>query len=326
MAKIKTRIIPARAGFTRPQTDRKSTSRDHPRSRGVYHSTIMSRPYFLGSSPLARGLHHHSLPFVIVDRIIPARAGFTPGGTGCAKPRKDHPRSRGVYPVKTGSGRPVAGSSPLARGLPRPRPRRRYRLWIIPARAGFTTPPGRARLPGGGSSPLARGLHRVLSLIEETRRIIPARAGFTCVFRAGRRRMGDHPRSRGVYRPRRRQNYPTAGSSPLARGLRLLVQALRDQRRIIPARAGFTSGSRTTPSLRRDHSRSRGVYQGYLSADHISWGSSPLARGLLTYVTTDYRKGRIIPARARFTRIHLPRAAREGDHPRSRGVYFGRRS
>ena len=70
-------IIPARAGFTLEHNGRGRVRRDHPRSRGVYHSTMTSRPYFLGSSPLARGLL--ALPCLswIGWRIIPARAGFT---------------------------------------------------------------------------------------------------------------------------------------------------------------------------------------------------------------------------------------------------------
>ena len=53
---------------------------------------------------------------------------------------------------------------------------------------------------------------------------------------------GDHPRSRGVYHAKVRTRVIEEGSSPLARGLRpeAFRQALRG--RIIPARAGFTSG------------------------------------------------------------------------------------
>ena len=57
------------------------------------------------------------------------------------------------------------------------------------------------------------------------------------------------------------RRYPTSGSSPLARGLLNNFKS-----KVITA---------------QDHPRSRGVY--------------------VTYVTTDYRKGRIIPARAGFT-------------------------
>ena len=72
------------------------------------------------------------------ERIIPARAGFTPHAPSQPHSRPDHPRSRGVYTVAAGSAAVGPGSSPLARGL------RRLPLWalavirIIPARAGFT--------------------------------------------------------------------------------------------------------------------------------------------------------------------------------------------
>ena len=56
--------------------------------------------------------------------------------------------------------------------------------------------------------------------------IIPARAGFTpCIVErtdAGR----DHPRSRGVYRPAPPPSPCRGGSSPLARGLRMVVATL----------------------------------------------------------------------------------------------------
>ena len=38
-----------------------------------------------------------------------------------------------------------------------------------------------------------------------------------------------------------------------------------------------------------------------LCADHIAWGSSPLARGLLMTDFSDLIAARIIPARAGFT-------------------------
>ena len=49
-------IIPARAGFTKPRKNRGLTTRDHPRSRGVYMSTFDAPCAACGSSPLARGL------------------------------------------------------------------------------------------------------------------------------------------------------------------------------------------------------------------------------------------------------------------------------
>ena len=70
------RIIPARAGFTRPAFTRAATAPDHPRSRGVYNRLRRKQMPTTGSSPLARGLRratHRARPR---NRIIPARAGF----------------------------------------------------------------------------------------------------------------------------------------------------------------------------------------------------------------------------------------------------------
>ena len=132
------RIIPARAGFTRRPPRRTPRGADHPRSRGVYYNTLNSATGYYGSSPLARGLPSHRQPLRRCRRIIPARAGFTPGRCRKCSSGRDHPRSRGVY----GGGLIVAaaqlGSSPLARGLRGPAGDLRRLHRIIPARAGFT--------------------------------------------------------------------------------------------------------------------------------------------------------------------------------------------
>ena len=92
-----------------------------------------------GSSPLARGLRRLRSVAGVVDRIIPARAGFTALIVAACASGADHPRSRGVYNHERRPGERCEGSSPLARGLlvrlfPVPSAER-----IIPARAGFTT-------------------------------------------------------------------------------------------------------------------------------------------------------------------------------------------
>ena len=73
-----------------------------------------------------------------LQRIIPARAGFTfeKGVTVWKQP--DHPRSRGVYNSRSMYGEVVNGSSPLARGLLSTELKQIARDGIIPARAGFT--------------------------------------------------------------------------------------------------------------------------------------------------------------------------------------------
>ena len=211
--------------------------------------------------------------------IIPARAGFTRGASNWSPNWPDHPRSRGVYGRRSSSRRsadhprsrgvyaapdkhPSAnqGSSPLARGLLDISNYALNRIWIIPARAGFTwtgttSPSPRTDHPRSrgvylrrpasdvtliGSSPLARGLHRRLTHSDPAGGIIPARAGFTGgrAFALVWRR--DHPRSRGVYGAGQHGVQRHRGSSPLARGL--------------------LDRARHQEAPHRDHPRSRGVY------------------------------------------------------------------
>ena len=192
---------------------------------------------------------------------------------------------------------------------------------IIPARAGFTGleevvaavgedhPRSRgvyrrrssARRSRTGSSPLARGLLGVPPELLWQRRIIPARAGFTAVSSSEREAVPDHPRSRGVYWTGGIGITAVGGSSPLARGLQRGPGPLCGVRRIIPARAGFTSPRLGRLTSSRDHPRSRGVYASARPSTSFAAGSSPLARGL---------------------RGCTPRQAHVSpDHPRSRGVY-----
>ena len=255
-----------------------------------------------GSSPLARGLRRRTPQRSPADRIIPARAGFTPTAAPKSPASTDHPRSRGVYEVVTLGTSGSDGSSPLARGLRGDDLQGRQRYGIIPARAGFTAlrrpssgrcrdhPRSRGVYTGGvkgrdgkrGSSPLARGLRDPAEISAAPTGIIPARAGFTGEARCRARWRPDHPRSRGVYCRRWRRSLA---------GLR-----------IIPARAGFT-GHHPQGGVRQwDHPRSRGVYPRVQIPPARPEGSSPLARGL-----------RVNGWWSRKPAV---------DHPRSRGVYL----
>ena len=336
-------IIPARAGFTRSRRSMRTTASDHPRSRGVYISSKSSGLIIAGSSPLARGLlsggavdggadgiiparagftaspalprvglpdhprsrgvySHFFIAYPTHPGIIPARAGFTGLRTSSRTPPTDHPRSRGVYLQPGWSHRGFEGSSPLARGLP------------------FGS--ALRQRPEPGSSPLARGL--LAQVVGQFRhgRIIPARAGFTDhqpgLVQHGR----DHPRSRGVYPAAPDRTRPAPGSSPLARGLRRSGRGGGGDRRIIPARAGFTSTSPAGRTTRTDHPRSRGVYPRVASGIESAPGSSPLARGLRPRDVRRALRGGIIPARAGFTSRGNHTGASYVDHPRSRGVYY----
>ena len=294
-------IIPARAGFTKTRMSGSTPNTDHPRSRGVYADAAWAADLDAGSSPLARGLPRTNHPRAPPRGIIPARAGFTSGRDETDVPTKDHPRSRGVYdrdPFGLGLG---LGSSPLARGLPYLPPARPGRGRIIPARAGFTISRRKIGAAGGGSSPLARGLPTHYEPCEYPSGIIPARAGFTTPSSRRSRTGRDHPRSRGVYYRVRLPRSSEIGSSPFARGLPRRRHIRAVQPRIIPARAGFTSGTSRRSRQARDHPRSRGVYAQVSIPQFGGPGSSPLARGLLIGYNLLGEGKRIIPARAGFT-------------------------
>ena len=277
-----------------------------------------------------------------VGWIIPARAGFTPSPFSICRCNRDHPRSRGVYPLPTQEPGGVTGSSPLARGLLLHEPAHRFSDGIIPARAGFTilyhhplgTVGDHPRSRGvyspsvtyfhnlAGSSPLARGLHERRPGEGRWRGIIPARAGFTPEGIYDDLRGADHPRSRGVYHVGQLGLSPFQGSSPLARGLPNSGARCRSTLRIIPARAGFTPCATTCGPGRWDHPRSRGVYAAHDGAVVAAAGSSPLARGLPRASGRYGLSSGIIPARAGFTWSCAWARRASGDHPRSRGVYI----
>ena len=72
--------------------------------------------------------------------------------------------------------------------------------------------------------------------------------------------MRDHPRSRGEYQYLSGVLNGEKGSSPLARGISVDVQAEGVVSGIIPARAGNITVPGLAGKLRRDHPRSRGEY------------------------------------------------------------------
>ena len=233
------------------------------------------------------------------------------------------------------------GSSPLSRGI-RCVPVPRWRSFrIIPALAGNTrgwvgtfVPPGdhprsrgeyRIMVLGmaeeAGSSPLSRGILLCLVDGRQVVRIIPALAGNTYLPLTLGKPAKDHPRSRGEYTPRGGSLLGVLGSSPLSRGIPLDITGDYRRFRIIPALAGNTRCSTTSPAPCKDHPRSRGEYPRDLTEQTTAEGSSPLSRGILRACCGEVEGERIIPALAGNTQD--PRRVRtsERDHPRSRGEY-----
>ena len=169
----------------------------HPRSRGEHKHLIGGESARLGSSPLARGTLNDAGEFTGSARLIPARAGNITSRHCFVLGLAAHPRSRGEHTENHSFLAPGFGSSPLARGTWYTLTWYRYRLRLIPARAGniTTSAPvlcassahprsrgehGRNQSPTRrhlGSSPLARGTLGNGARLVVRVRLIPARAG-----------------------------------------------------------------------------------------------------------------------------------------------------
>ena len=335
-------IIPAHAGFTHQGHRHPVHKQDHPRTRGVYPVPGTVSPSDPGSSPHTRGLRQRGRGRPWSGGIIPAHAGFT---TVWRRPRpawRDHPRTRGVYVIRSRPGVVTAGSSPHTRGLQAAGEEALAPVGIIPAHAGFTPrrsrrqrppadhprtrgvyPPAlRAALTNPGSSPHTRGLRPLDHAQAASPGIIPAHAGFTRTTTACSTRGRDHPRTRGVYRRHKEFSICRWGSSPHTRGLLGRRRRRRPRRRIIPAHAGFTARAWEIEQAGGDHPRTRGVYVTRSFRSRAVSGSSPHTRGLLLHDRTPLVGVGIIPAHAGFTEALRFVYADCPDHPRTRGVYL----
>ena len=172
-----------------------------------------------------------------------------------------------------------------------------------------------------GSSPLARGTP--FSDVPEclSAGLIPARAGNTASRHGGNDSHRAHPRSRGEHSCVVGSETKLTGSSPLARGTRLVVTGLSWSTGLIPARAGNTPTQPHTGREGRAHPRSRGEHRISETQIIVSGGSSPLARGTHGAGHLRARACGLIPARAGNTRARRILSAVIRAHPRSRGEH-----
>ena len=235
---LEERLIPAHAGKTASQQQRRQPDRAHPRSRGENDDARVFGEYNVGSSPLTRGKQGERLPPRTERRLIPAHAGKTVVTLPTGRGSPAHPRSRGENSTPSCQSSLRSGSSPLTRGK-RTTFSTASPLWrLIPAHAGktgvlvgcFVDSGAHPRSRGenaplifavmrfSGSSPLTRGklcVERCMALVN---RLIPAHAGKTptCARYAGPSEA--HPRSRGENESPRIKGQKLGGSSPLTRG------------------------------------------------------------------------------------------------------------
>ena len=154
----------------------------------------------------------------------------------------------------------------------------------------------------------------------QTLRIIPARAGPTATPATSSHCAADHPRSCGANLPSCEGFQNGFGSSPLVRGQPIDLTLKTPHPRIIPARAGPTSGNGWAWCLTSDHPRSCGANPVATGPVVGGIGSSPLVRGQLHSLLGCTCFRRIIPARAGPTYAPSNKGHTVSDHPRSCGA------
>ena len=253
------RLIPARAGKT-ARCRRSSCERGaHPRAGGENASIDAKAAELGGSSPRGRGKLGGVPRFPARFRLIPARAGKTPGRTRRVVTRPAHPRAGGENWKLHSVVSDCAGSSPRGRGKRCEGGREVGVGRLIPARAGKTqnentNHQGASAHPraGGenlrvsglrgllrGSSPRGRGKRTTLNADRPHIGLIPARAGKTTDTRSTRARPRAHPRAGGENAHNLQRMIRYMGSSPRGRGKLRQTERYSVPQRLIPARAGW---------------------------------------------------------------------------------------
>ena len=130
-----------------------------------------------------------------------------------------------------------------------------------------------------GSSPRLRGTHRGLFQQAQERGIIPALAGNTRWGASTRGASRDHPRACEEHASMTLDVYADLGSSPRLRGTRFEAVPQPVDDGIIPALAGNTPRSVSSPGRAGDHPRACGEHHAGLRQGPHLGGSSPRLRG-----------------------------------------------
>ena len=114
------RFIPAGAGNTIRIASKYPAIPVHPRGRGEHVFERDDTSIWGGSSPRARGTHLSGKLADGIARFIPAGAGNTRPASHHRQETPVHPRGRGEHWGESGVSPVDDGSSPRARGTPRP--------------------------------------------------------------------------------------------------------------------------------------------------------------------------------------------------------------
>ena len=134
-------VIPARAGQTWQSRSYPGYRSDHPRACGANLAQVYDPDAEYGSSPRVRGKRSGCVRHSAHPRIIPARAGQTSVRPWPWRSPSNHPRACGANRTLSASHSFIAGSSPRVRGKLGQWHDSLFVARIIPARAGQTSSP-----------------------------------------------------------------------------------------------------------------------------------------------------------------------------------------
>ena len=151
------------------------------------------------------------------------------------------------------------------------------------------------------------------------RGLIPARAGKTPTPSTPSWPGPAHPRACGENPATRTMLAMLAGSSPRVRGKQQGLQGALHRARLIPARAGKTSGDSSPARAAWAHPRACGENLVDIADIRFPQGSSPRVRGKPHRRRPRRQAGRLIPARAGKTSARSGTRATRRAHPRACG-------
>ena len=173
-----------------------------------------------------------------------------------------------------------------------------------------------------GSSPRVRGKLGDLTVSDPTNRLIPACAGKTIPFHPLGFAEQAHPRVCGENHRSCPGRALRPGSSPRVRGKPAQAPRPKTSRRLIPACAGKTSGTSSSPSATPAHPRVCGENMVSTKGTARSEGSSPRVRGKPGRGRRGSCADRLIPACAGKTGALSASRGPARAHPRVCGENF----
>ena len=333
------RLIPARAGKTRPGRIPDLVVRAHPRAGGENQLTAEARKASGGSSPRGRGKHGNAAVMTVRLGLIPTWAGKTRASSRRRTGTRAHPRMGGENSAFDQPIEVAAGSSPHGRGKRRRVRARTLTARLIPARAGKTNGPaaptrehwahpraggendrlGDTRRGPPGSSPRGRGKRNGRDGGSRRTGLIPARAGKTASRWAEVSLRAAHPHAGGENPSPFPWVASPGGSSPRGRGKQWSCEPHSFAVRLIPAWAGKTHRSRFGLGCGWAHPRMGGENVPGEVTDLAAAGSSPHGRGKLGGLGVDVAQLRLIPAWAGKTLSGIFSPSSGWAHPRMGG-------